>query len=185
MDAIELLERRIAALELEVLPLDANFEADKSQLITDLLLQTHSMTATALSCREVIGTILSRMEMINSFVNPTFCDSQLDVENKRQYMLELYPEMQKTLQLVSEFDRLKGFLDSPVIANIPSLVNKLEQLTLSNTGVYDECKEVSNKILCALQQYNDITTSIRLLFGQLEQSVMAIEMSLDPTSVST
>lgn len=184
MDAIELLERRIAALELEVLPLDNNLDVDKSQLITDLLLQTHSMTTTALSCREVISTILNRMETINSFVNPTFCETQLDVENKKQYMLELYPEMQKTLQLVAEFDCLKGFLDSPAIANIPTLVSKLEQLTLSNSGVYDECREVTNKIFCALQQYNDITTSIKMLFAQLEQSVMAIELSLDAKSIT-
>lgn len=180
MDPIDLLEKRIAALELEVLPLAKHADIDKSQLVTDLLLQTHSMTATALSCREVITSILRRMEVINDYLNPSYCDTQLDIQDKRQYVLELYPEMKKTVQLVVEFERLKSFLDSPSIHNIPMLVNKLEQLTISNVNTYEECKEVTDRILQALQQYNDITMSIKILFAQLEQSITSIEISLQP-----
>jgi len=180
MDAIDLLEKRIAALELEVLPLTKTTTVDKSQTITDLLLQTHSMTTTALSCREVITSILQRMEVINDYLNPSYCDNHLDVQDKRQYILELYPEMKKTLQLVTDFEKLKAFLDSPSINNIPVLVDKLEKLTISNIDTYDECKEVTDKILKALQQYNDITMSLKILFAQLEHSITNIEMSLQP-----
>ncbi|KAK5645822.1 hypothetical protein RI129_004286 [Pyrocoelia pectoralis] len=180
MDPIDLLEKRIAALELEVLPLAKEVGPDKSQLITDLLIQTHSMTTTALSCREVITSILRRMEIINDYLNPSYCDVQLDIQDKKQYILELYPEMKKTMQLVVDFERLRTFLDSPSISNIPSLVDKLEKLTISNVNTYQECKEVTNKILQALQQYNDITMSIKILFAQLEESITNIEVSLLP-----
>ncbi|KAF5269254.1 hypothetical protein FQR65_LT02555 [Abscondita terminalis] len=158
MDPIDLLEKRIAALELEVLPLVKNVGRDKSQLISDLLIQTHSMTTTALSCREVITSILRRMEVINDYLNPNYCDTQLDVQDKKQYILELYPEMKKTMQLVVDFDRLRAFIDSSSINNIPTLVDKLEKLTISN--------------------YNDITMSIKILFAQLEESITNIEISL-------
>ncbi|KAK4879293.1 hypothetical protein RN001_007439 [Aquatica leii] len=182
MDPIDLLEKRIAALELEVLPLSKEVGPDKSQLISNLLIQTHSMTTTALSCREVITSILRRMEVINDYLNPNYTDTQLDVQDKKQYILELYPEMKKSMQLVVDFERLRAFLDSSSINNIPSLVDKLEKLTISSVNTYEECKEVTNKILYALQQYNDITMSIKILFAQLEESITNIEISLQPRS---
>jgi len=183
MEAIGLLEKRIAALEIEILPMAKDVGIDKSQMITDLLLQTHSMTTTALSCREVITSILRRMEVINDYLNPNYCDTHLDVQDKRQYVLELYPEMKKTVDLVSDFERLKSFLDSPAINNIPSLIDKLEKLTITSVDTHEECREVTDKILRALQQYNDITMSIKVLFAQLEQSITSIEVSLQPRAM--
>ncbi|KAF5270489.1 hypothetical protein FQA39_LY08367 [Lamprigera yunnana] len=178
MDPIDYLEKRIAALELEVLPLAKDVGLDKSQLIVDLLLQTHSMTTTALSCREVITSILRRMEIINDYLNPNYYDTQLEIKDKKQYILELYPEMKKSIRLVTDFENLCAFLDSSSINNIPALVDRLEKLTISNVNTYKECKEVTNKILQTLQQYNDITTSVKVLFAQLEESITNIEITL-------
>lgn len=181
MDAIDLIAKRISALELAVFPNGEYVKPDKSQPeITDLLLQTHSMTVTALSCREVVTSILKRMETINDYLLPDYCDNQLDIQDKHQYILELYPEMKKTLKLLEEFEQLKAFLDSPPINNIPSLVDQLENLTLDNISTYQECKSLTDKILRALQQYSDITMSIKILFAQLEQSITNIEISLQP-----
>lgn len=180
MDSIDWLEKRIAALELAVLPQTKDVPIDKSQIITELLLQTHSMTLTALSCREVITTVLKQVEMVNDYLNPNYSDIQLDLEDKRRYVLELYPEMQKTMQLVVDFDRIKALLESPVVNNIPSLVEQLQKLTLSNISTYEECKEVNSTVLRLLQQYANITKSFKILFAQLEQSVTIVEEAMKP-----
>ncbi|KAJ8960426.1 hypothetical protein NQ318_013708 [Aromia moschata] len=106
MDAIDLLEKRIEALELQVLPKDKNDTIDKTHAITDLLLQTHTMITSALSCREAITSILQHMTTINEYLDPTNGENVLEVEAKRHYLLELYPELKDTVQLIGTFESL-------------------------------------------------------------------------------
>lgn len=93
MDAIDLLEKRIEALELQVLPREKASLESKSQAITDLLLQTQTMISSALSCREAITSILQHMTTINDYLDPCNGENDLEVEAKRHYLLELYPEV--------------------------------------------------------------------------------------------
>lgn len=179
-DPIDLLEKRIAALELQILPEDKNTELNKTQAIADLLIQTHTMIATALSCRDVISSILEKLPIINEYLNPMYSENELELHAKRQYVLELYPELKQTAALMSEFDTVKDVTDSKVISRISDLSDKLENLTISTLSTYDECKVITCKVLESLQQYNDITKTIKILFAQLEYKVNEIETALAP-----
>nr|CAI5830108.1 unnamed protein product [Callosobruchus analis] len=135
MEAIDLLEKRIAALELQVLPENSNSEANKTQTITDLLIQTQTMITSALSCREAITSILQHMTTINEYLDPA-----LKPANSRE----------------------------------------LEQYAANNLSLYEESRQVTMKVLNSLQQYNDIQTSLKTLFAQLDQAVTDLEKALKP-----
>lgn len=113
---ISLLEKRVAALELQVF--NKNADTAKNQVITDLLLQTHTMIASALSCRDNIVSILERMPLLNEYLNPSYMDNALELEARRQYVLEIYPELKRTVELVGKFQKLKLFTDSPQLEQV-------------------------------------------------------------------
>ncbi|KAJ8978110.1 hypothetical protein NQ317_015920 [Molorchus minor] len=179
MDAIDLLEKRIEALELHVLPKNKN-SIDKSHVITDLLLQTHTMITSALSCREAITSILQHMTTINEYLDPTNGENVLEVEAKRHYLLELYPELKDTVQLIGTFESLVPYTDSANIVRVTELSEKLDQLAVNNLSIYEESREVTQKVLQSLQRYNDITNSIKMLFAQLDKAVTDLENALQP-----
>lgn len=93
VDAIDLVEKRIEALERQILPKGPQPSNVKFQPITDLLTQTQTMISSALSCREAITTTLQQLDTINSYLDPNNGENDLEVEAKRQYLLELYPEV--------------------------------------------------------------------------------------------
>lgn len=93
MDPIDLLEKRIEALELQVLPKEKSSLESKFQGITDILLQTQTMISSALSCRDAITSILRHIQTVNEYLDPCYGENDLEVEAKRHYLLELYPEV--------------------------------------------------------------------------------------------
>lgn len=177
MDSIDLLEKRIATLELQVLP-KAKDSLGSSQVVTDLLLQTQTMVSSALSLREAITTILQRMTTINEYLDPSYGDNETQVEAKRCCLLELYPELKDTIQLIGTFEELVPCADSKNFLKIMELLQKLEQFTISNLQAYDECGKVTQNVLEYLQKYNDITMSIKVLFAQLDKAVTDLEVAL-------
>lgn len=181
MDPLDFLEKRIAALELQVLPKNPRFPNDgKTQDITEILLQTQTMISSALCCREAITSILQHMTTINSYLDPNNGESELEVEVKRHYLLELYPELKDIVKLVSTFESLTAYADSEGIARATGLTNKLEDLAAFNLKMYEESQIVTNRTVDALQQYNDIITSIKVLFAQLDKGITDHEAALMP-----
>lgn len=179
-DPIDLLEKRVADLELKLLPKDRTREIDKSQVITDLLLQTHSMISTALSCRDVISTVLDKLTTINDYLDPNFAERISEVEEKRQYIITVYPQLKNYADLIKDFKNLWQYIDSKNIHNITELTDKLQKLAIENINVYEESKIITTQILESLVKYNDILLSIRLLFAQLEANISAAEQSVKP-----
>lgn len=184
MDAISLLEKRIEALELQVLPADRSSLSNETQTVTDLLLQTQTMIKSALSCREAITSILHHTVTINEYLDPSHGSSELEIEAKRHYLLELYPEIRETIQTVGTFEKLIPFIDSTNITKLTELAEKLEHLAVTNLTLYDESREVTVKVLKSLQDYNDISMSIKLLFGQLDRAILELEEALKPKFVT-
>ncbi|KAJ8917784.1 hypothetical protein NQ315_010690 [Exocentrus adspersus] len=168
MDAIDLLEKRIEALELQVLSKDTS--ASQTQAITDLLMQTHTMITSALSCREAITSILQHMTTINEYLDPSYGENVLEVEAKRHYLLELYPELKDTVKLIGTFENLIPYADSANIVKVTELSEKLDRLAVNNLSIYEESVEVTQNVLASLQKYNDITGSIKVLFAQLDRA---------------
>lgn len=180
MDAIDLLEKRIEALELQVLSKDTSSVANQTQAITDLLMQTHTMITSALSCREAITSILQHMMTINEYLDPSYGENVLEVEAKRHYLLELYPELKDTVKLIGTFENLIPYADSANILKVTELSEKLDRLAVNNLSIYEESVEVTQNVLASLQKYNDITGSIKVLFAQLDRAVTDLENALQP-----
>lgn len=181
MDPLSVLEKRIERLELQIFPKGPNLSQDvKTEDISDLLLQTQTMISSALSCREAITSILQHMTTINEYLDPTNGESELEVEAKRHYLLELYPELKDTVRLISTFENLTPYGDSQNIVKVTELCEKLESLAASNVEIFQESQEVTQNTVSALQKYNDIVESIKLLFAQLDAAVSDLEMALLP-----
>ncbi|CAH1369256.1 hypothetical protein MTP99_010723 [Tenebrio molitor] len=185
MDSLDFLEKRIEALELQILPKNPNFAIDdKTQEISDLLLQTQTMISSALSCREAITSILQHMTTINEYLDPSNGENELEVEAKRHYLLELYPELKDTVKLISTFENLTPYTDSESILKVTELTDKLESLAVYNLKIFEESQQVTQKTVCALQQYNDIISSIKVLFSQLDKAITDLEAALLPKFVT-
>ncbi|CAH0558243.1 unnamed protein product [Brassicogethes aeneus] len=178
MDPLDILEKRITALELQVLP--KNGEINSAQAITELLLQTHNMLTSALSCREAISSILQHLSTINNYLDPNNGETELETEAKRQYLLECYPEIKETVQAIATIGSLTSFTDSANIKKVTELSQKLEELSVSNLGIYEESRKCTENVVRTLQEYNDITSSIKMLFAQLDRAMTDIELSLIP-----
>ncbi|XP_066159120.1 dynactin subunit 3 [Euwallacea fornicatus] len=184
MESIDLLEKRIEALELQILPKDKSSIDGTSPAITDVLLHTQTMISSALSCRDAITSILQNMTTINDYLDPCNGENDLEVEAKRHYLLELYPELKDTVQLIRTFQNLMPFTNSENILKVTELSDKLQQLTADNLTIYEESREVTKNVLKSLQQYSDITRSISVLFIQLDRTVTDLEAALQPRFVT-
>ncbi|CAH1109234.1 unnamed protein product [Psylliodes chrysocephalus] len=185
MDPIAVLEKRIEALELQVFPLgDHSQISNKTQTITDLLSETQTMIKSALHCRESITSMLQHLVIINDYLNPAGDADELEVEAKRQCLLELYPELKDTVQTISTLESLLPFIDSINISKVVEFSGKLEEIALSNLKLYGECRDITKKVLVALQNYNDISNSIKLLFSQLDTAISNLENALQLRVVS-
>lgn len=176
--AVDLLEKRLEALELQVLGKKGS--RGKAQDITELLIHTKMMIASALSLREVITSILEKMPKLNEYLDPSYSVNDLETEVKRQYVMLLYPELKETAELINKFEFLKPVVDSKCILEISQSMEKLKELTAANISLYEESTKTTNDVLKALQAYNNITVSIRKLFAELEKSVAELESSLQP-----
>lgn len=173
------MERKIAALELKVLPKEP-VEDQIAQSVTDMLLQINTLISSALSCRDVVNAILNRMTELNNYLDPNFYENGLTVEAKREFLLAIYPEIRKYGESIQRLKALHPVLDSDPIKNVPSLVSKLGQLTLSTLKTHEEGVEISRSITHALQQYNDIIYSITRTFVELEEIVTQLEFEMKP-----
>lgn len=178
MASVDLLEKRLAALELQVL--GKTSPNDQTQDIAELLIRTKTMINSALSLREVITSILERMPKINEYLDPSYSINDSEIEMKRQYVMLLYPELKQAAELINKFDFLKHVIDSKCILEINQNMEKLKGLTASNISLYEESTKITNDILNALQTYNNITLSVRKLFAELDRSVTELEESLKP-----
>lgn len=178
MASVDLLEKRLEALELQVLGKAGT--KDKTQDITELLIHTKMMITSALSLREVITSILEKMPKLNEYLDPTYSVNDLETEVKRQYVMLLYPELKETAELINKFEFLKPVIDSKCILEISQSMEKLKELTAANINLYEESTKTTNDVLKALQAYNNITLSIRKLFAELDKSVTDLENSLQP-----
>lgn len=183
MDPIDLLERRIAALELKVLPLESTMEENASTSVADMLIQINTLISSALSCRDVVTAILNRMNELNEYLDPSFYENRMDTDAKRQFILAVYPEIKNYGESIQKLKKLVPILDSEPLNNVPSLVPKLEQLTIANLNTQEENQQVSKNIANALQQYNDIIYCITRTFVQLEEVITQLELEMKPKVV--
>lgn len=181
MDPIVGLEKQIEALELQVLPTEDHSKIlNKIEAITSLLMQTQKMITSALSCREAITSMLQPLVTINDYLNSTDNNCEVEVEAKRRYLLELYPELKNTVQSIGTFESLLPFLGSINTSRVVEFSEKLGELVLDNGKLYGECRDITENVLVALQQYNDISSSIQILLTQWDNTVLNLELALQP-----
>lgn len=149
-----------------------------SSSVADMLIQTNTLVASALSGREIVTTIFNRMNDLNQYLDPNYYESKLSVASQKQYILALYPEIKKYGESIHKLKTLVPVLDSTHLNNVPGLIPKLEQLTVSNLNMQEESQEVSARISEALQKYNDIIYSISRTFVQLEDILSRLESDM-------
>lgn len=178
MASIDLLEKRLEALELQIMGKSGS--KGKSQDVTELLLHTKMMTASALSLREVITSILERMPKLNDYLDPSYSLNDHETEVKRRYVILLYSELKESAELIKKFEFLRPVLDSNYILEIGQSMEKLKELTAENVSLYEKSTQTTNDVLKALQTYNNITLSIRKVFVELDKSVTELENASQP-----
>lgn len=166
-------------MELKVLPIEKQ-EENVNQSVSEMLIQINTLISSALSCREVVTAILTRMTELNQYLDPNFYENRLSTAAKKQFILAIYPEVKKYGESIQRLKSLVPVLDSEHLQNTPSLIPKLEQLSLSTLKTHEESQEVSRSIAEALQQYNNIIYSITQTFVQLEEMVTQLEFEMKP-----
>lgn len=167
-----------------MLPPKVSEDALAQTTVADMLIQTNTLIASALSGRDIVNTILNRMVELNQYLDPNYYENKLNIQAKRQFILALYPEIKKYGESIQKLKSLVPVLDSQQLNNVPSLIPKLEQLTVSNLKMHEESQEVSASIAQALQQYNDIIYSISRTFVQLEDIVTRLESNIKKSLAS-
>lgn len=176
--AIDVLERRLEVLEKQIL--GKLTDVEKLQDVTELLIHTKMMITSALSLRDGINSVLEKMSTLNEYLDPTYSANDLEIELKRQSVMLLYPELKDISNQIKKFEALKPAVDSKAILQITDRLDKLNELAVANLQIFEESRAVTNNILKALQNYNDVILSIRQLFAKLDNSITELEVSLQP-----
>lgn len=178
-DAIDLLEKRLAALEVQVLP-----EKEAYLLfipgVVDLLIEAQTMIKTALSCRDVMSSIVEKLPLINAFLDPMHCENELELQTRRQYILEMTPELMQSASLLTRLEMVKCFTDSKSITRIADLSEKLESVAVSSFTHYTGHKLLTEDVVNYVQMYNEVIKTIKELFAQFEFNLTEIEKALAP-----
>lgn len=95
-------------------------------------------------------------------------------------LANFFNQLQETVQLIGKFQSLLPHTNSETVLKVTQLSDKLERLWMTNQSVYEDSKEVTRNVLKSLQQYNDITNSIVVLFAQLDVAITNLETGLQP-----
>ncbi|CAG9835819.1 unnamed protein product [Diabrotica balteata] len=183
---LDLLEKRIEALELKVFPAgDPSAIANKNQTITNILTQVQTFVTTALTCRETITSMLQCYGTLNEYLDPAGGADELEVEAKRHYILQLHPEIKDTLQTHTRIlQNLLPYVESENISKVVEMTAQLEEASVSHLNLYGEWRDTMYKMVVALQNFTDIMSSIKVLFSQLDNTLTSLEYSLQPKFVT-
>lgn len=95
-------------------------------------------------------------------------------------VIHFFNQLQETVQLIGKFQSLLPHTNSETVLKVAQLSDKLERVWTTNQSVYEDSKEVTRNVLKSLQQYNDITNSIVVLFAQLDVAITNLETGLQP-----
>ncbi|XP_076265323.1 dynactin 3, p24 subunit [Rhynchophorus ferrugineus] len=174
-EAIDILESRIKAIEEQVLPREAIAAEEAQQSVSDLLVETETMINSALSCRKPISSILKRMNDINDFLDPLNGEGDLEIEAKKHYLLQLYPEFMEILKVIQSFEGLIPLGAAGPLHRVSELSDKLHTTTADTLETYEECKNVTQEVLAALQKYNNVVNTVKLLFAQIDKVISDVE----------
>ncbi|XP_022905009.2 uncharacterized protein [Onthophagus taurus] len=177
---IDALEKRLKVLELQILPQDKPVDL-KSQNIVDYLAEAHEMITMALSCRDAVSNMLQKLQLIHEYLNPSFCSFE-DLTEMRQYILDLYPDLKKTVDYLKQFAVLKPIIDADYCVN-QELTGRLSSLTVSATNGYVESESTKDEVKTVLKDLQEMTYSYKMLFAQLEYSMALIEEALKSKSI--
>lgn len=169
MDPLDSLEERIKKLERKILPSDVT--VNQSSNITDTLIQVKSMIATALSCRDAVLKMLTKLETLNKCMDPNYTDNECEINAKREYIEEIHKKFYQFLESMKEFHKLKDLINTNGFDSVMELSDKLDTSIISNTNTYLENVEVTEKIFDCIRQIYDITMSLKTLFAQLDYNL--------------
>lgn len=174
MDPLDSLEERIKNLERKLLPEGVTINQTTS--ITDTLLNVKSMLTTALSCRDVVIRMMTKLEELDKCIDPNYSDNEYELNTKREYVMEVYTKFTQFVNLMKEFHKLKDTINSKNLDNVMELSDKLDTAIINNTNIYLENVDVTEKIFNCIRQIYDITVSLKTLFAQLDINLYQVEL---------
>ncbi|XP_020710728.1 dynactin subunit 3-like [Athalia rosae] len=183
MSSIELLEERVAALESQVFNAENQPKIDDpppESSVVDNVLHAYTFISSAFSGREKANAVLKRIQELNSYLDPNFENTDLQIEAKVELIMTLEPELRENLQMLTKLEELLPILESDRYRNVPEATTKLNNLTLAYAKLHEESEELTSEIREVFAKYNSIINSISKSLIILDATVTAVENAAMP-----
>jgi len=174
--SLDIIETRLEVLEKLVY---SGAEKEKiNESVVSLLNKVNDSINAALKSRDSIISILTKMPTLNKYLNPAYDVSEKEMELRRQYVLEVYPELKQIAEEIKEFQRVKNFVDFPALKSLDEKKEKVDLLCGDVMDTYKEANENTKKCIEAVQLFNELLDLIKVLCAGMDQSLSELEGSL-------
>ncbi|XP_065337654.1 dynactin subunit 3-like [Cloeon dipterum] len=182
MDSIDVIEKRIKFLEGRIFGKNKSVEP-QPELAAELL-NVNSKMVSALSHRDSINSVLSRLDQLESFMDPMFtAQSGLTPETKLELVKSSEDEMIEMMANLEQVHKLASSLDSEHIKKVPDLTSELEKLTLVFLNFKDETTNQTSEVQALLRKYNEIVNLISASLVKWDEVVTNYEIESAPKKI--
>ncbi|XP_046614804.1 dynactin subunit 3-like [Neodiprion virginianus] len=183
MSNIELLEERVAELENQVFSHGNQPQIDDpptENSVVDSLLHAYTLISSSYSGREKANAVVKRIGELDSYLDPNFENSDLQMEARAELILTLEPELRGNAHLLTKLEELLPVLESERFRSVPEATHKLNNLTLAYTKLHDESEELTSEICDVIAKYNSVINNISRSLIILDATVTAAENAAIP-----
>ncbi|KAJ8673681.1 hypothetical protein QAD02_004943 [Eretmocerus hayati] len=182
----EILEKRIQELEKKVFGLEGKppQNAAPETNIIESLSHANTLISSALSGRESLNALISRLPELEKYVESDFDPVDLQTDTKLEYIMAMEPEIRENAQQLNKMKELMPILDSDRFKNLPELTSKLENLTLKYVNFGEEVGKVDGETKNLVTRYNEIITNISRTLIFLNEEITKLEEAAAPKKIS-
>ncbi|GAB0098502.1 Dynactin subunit 3 [Sergentomyia squamirostris] len=178
MDALDVLEKRMDALNDLLGPLPDEETPKGGENLTDSLESARTLLSSALSGREKISDVLNRTEELENYLDPNFIDDKQDVKAQEVYINTIATELAGNFEMLEKIKSLEPTLGAEYFSNIPKDTEKLKSLSDSTSEQKDQTEMIEQSIILAIQRYSEIQAGIKESLRNMNERIDELEQRL-------
>uniref|UniRef100_A0A1B0CMK9 Putative dynactin 3 p24 subunit isoform a n=1 Tax=Lutzomyia longipalpis TaxID=7200 RepID=A0A1B0CMK9_LUTLO len=178
MEALDVLEKRVDALNDLLGPIPDEEVSKGGENLTDSLTSAHTLLTSALSGRENIVGVLNRTEELENYLDPNFLDDKQDVKAQEVYINTIATELAGNFEMLEKIKSLEPTLGAEYFSNIPDATGKLKELSNATSEQKDQSEMIEQSIILAIQRYSEIQAGIKESLKKMNDRIDELEQRL-------
>ncbi|XP_055715250.1 uncharacterized protein LOC129809450 [Phlebotomus papatasi] len=178
MEALDVLEKRVDALNDLLGPLPNEDTPKGGENLTDSLTSAHTLLTSALGGRDNVVEVLNRTDELETYLDPNFLDDKQDVKAQEVYINTIATELAGNFEMLEKIKSLEPTLGAEYFGKIPDATDKLKALSNAASEQKDQSEMIEQSIILAIQRYSEIQAGIKESLRKMNERMDELEQRL-------